>query len=165
MEEKVDEVWAEHSLTLTMGEASRKVRLKVATRPQRPVELLPVLQLLQNEIVAVAEEAVEQQGKRISCKAGCGACCRQLVPISEIEARYLAKVVDNMLPNVSALPPGRSRRVACCHAARMAGSSGRTRRPNNWAWTISGWGFLAPSWRMNPAAYTGTDLWPAASSW
>ena len=30
----------------------------------------------------------------MSCQAGCGACCRQLVPISEIEAHHLDQVVQ-----------------------------------------------------------------------
>ena len=96
--DKDDEIWTEHSLTLTVGEVSRPVRLKVTTRPQRPVEFLPVLQLFQNEIVAVAEEAATREGKSISCRAGCGACCRQLVPVSEIEARHLARVVSDLPP-------------------------------------------------------------------
>lgn len=98
MSDNYDEVWAEHTLTLSVGEVSRPVRLKVATRPQRPVELLPVLQLFQNEIVAAAEDAVKLQGKSISCRAGCGACCRQLVPVSEIEARHIATVVADLPP-------------------------------------------------------------------
>jgi Fe-S-cluster containining protein len=35
-------------------------------------------------------------GGSISCKAGCGACCRMLVPISELEAQRLREVVHAM---------------------------------------------------------------------
>jgi Fe-S-cluster containining protein len=95
---KQDGIWAEHSITLRMGEASRSVRLKVTMKEQRPVDLLPVLQLFQNEIVSVSEDAVRSQGKSISCRAGCGACCRQLVPVSDIEARHIAGVVAKLPP-------------------------------------------------------------------
>jgi Fe-S-cluster containining protein len=98
MSDENDNMWAEQTLTLSVGEVRRPVRLKVATRPQRPMELLPVLQLFQNEIVAVAEEAIKRQGKSISCRAGCGACCRQLVPVSEIEARHIARLVADLPP-------------------------------------------------------------------
>src|SRR5262249_20241959 len=43
-----------------------------------------------------AVKAVEEKGKTISCKAGCGACCRQLVPISETEARRIADLVEEL---------------------------------------------------------------------
>jgi Fe-S-cluster containining protein len=32
----------------------------------------------------------------ISCKKGCGACCRQLVPISPVEARHIARLVEHL---------------------------------------------------------------------
>jgi hypothetical protein len=34
-------------------------------------------------IVSRSEAAATSQGKSVSCGAGCGACCRQLVPLSE----------------------------------------------------------------------------------
>jgi Fe-S-cluster containining protein len=36
----------------------------------------------------------QAEGRQISCKAGCGACCRQAVPISEAEALSLAELVS-----------------------------------------------------------------------
>lgn len=52
-------------------------------------QLLPIIQSLENAIVSkVGEEAV-QEGTPISCRAGCGACCRQMVPVSLFEAEAL----------------------------------------------------------------------------
>jgi Fe-S-cluster containining protein len=68
--------------------------LTVPTAPVRPAAVLPVLQTLWSTIEADLVEDVERQGRRISCGPGCGACCRQLVPISRIEARHLAELVE-----------------------------------------------------------------------
>jgi Fe-S-cluster containining protein len=53
-------------------------------------ELLPVIQNLENAILARIGEEAEQEGTPISCRAGCGACCRQMVPVSFFEAEALA---------------------------------------------------------------------------
>ena len=84
------------SLHLRMGNASREVSLSAPTRPVTPVELLPVIQAFDSDVVALAEDASQQSGKAISCRAGCGACCRQLVPLSETEASFLAGLVAGM---------------------------------------------------------------------
>jgi Fe-S-cluster containining protein len=47
--------------------------------------------------------AAEERGKPISCRKGCGACCRQLVPVSEAEARHLGQLVDQAPPPRRAL--------------------------------------------------------------
>lgn len=84
------------SLHLRMGEASREVSLTAPTRPVTAVELLPVIQAFDSDVVSLAEDASQQSGKTISCRAGCGACCRQLVPLSETEASFLAGLVAGM---------------------------------------------------------------------
>lgn len=58
--------------------------------------MLPVFQQFSNTFVRMGVESIEESGKSISCRAGCGACCRQLVPIAEIEALELAEVVNRM---------------------------------------------------------------------
>ncbi len=52
-------------------------------------QLLPVIQNLENAIVGKVGEEAAQAGTPISCRAGCGACCRQLVPVSLFEAEAL----------------------------------------------------------------------------
>lgn len=81
-----------------------KFGLKVADReleasagvpagPCRVADVLPVLHGISNMIVAVGEDQAREAGKTISCRAGCGACCRQIVPISETDALFLADYV------------------------------------------------------------------------
>jgi Fe-S-cluster containining protein len=54
-------------------------------------EVVPALQGLVNAVVEAAE-----MGKAISCRKGCGACCRQLVPVSRTEGERLLQLVEAM---------------------------------------------------------------------
>jgi len=76
---------------LKFGGNIMSARIQVPGEPIRPVDLLPVLHELDDALIGAAAE-----GKHISCRAGCGACCRQMVPISETEARYLADLIASM---------------------------------------------------------------------
>jgi Fe-S-cluster containining protein len=62
----------------------------------RPVELLPVLLPLASAVTGMSESRTIENGETVSCRAGCGACCRQLVPVSELEALHLAALVEAM---------------------------------------------------------------------
>lgn len=57
-------------------------------------ELLPVFRMVTDAVVKISEKSVAQHGKAISCRAGCGACCRQPVPVSLPEARRVAALVE-----------------------------------------------------------------------
>ena len=78
--------------------AGRKIRLDmpVPAGPTRLGNLLPFLRYLTDRFVDFSVENAQAEGLAVSCKKGCGACCRQLVPISAIEARRLGEVVDQM---------------------------------------------------------------------
>ncbi len=69
------------------------------TVPAGPVgieDVLPIFKGLSNLFTEWAVARVEKEGRTISCRAGCGACCRQLVPVSASEAHALAHLVDSM---------------------------------------------------------------------
>lgn len=78
---------------LNVGGDQVKVELTVPAGPSPPSAVLPAVRVLTNAIVANAERASEALGLPISCCVGCAACCRQLVPISGIEARRLRDLV------------------------------------------------------------------------
>jgi Fe-S-cluster containining protein len=59
-------------------------------------QLLPVLQDLSNDIIGGSEQLVEKAGYSVSCRAGCGACCRQMVPLSLFEAELLADWINTL---------------------------------------------------------------------
>jgi Fe-S-cluster containining protein len=87
---------AEFNLNLSFGESRRPVSVCASMKPIDQTELLPILQQFDNEVVTLAEEESARTGKKISCCAGCGACCRQLVPVAPAEARRLAALVASM---------------------------------------------------------------------
>lgn len=65
---------------------SINVEATLAVRPLRPRFLLPLVQHVTDAIGNLAGAAVQDDGQAITCRAGCGACCRQLVPITRSEA-------------------------------------------------------------------------------
>ena len=69
------------------------------TVPREPASLelwLPFLQALASEVSRQAGESAAAARRPVSCAKGCGACCRQLVAISLVEARALARLVATM---------------------------------------------------------------------
>src|SRR5438046_326137 len=84
------------NLEATIGACELKMSVTVPAGPTRLDDLVPLLQILSDNVVAAAEREGEQQGKCVSCRKGCGACCRQLVPISPVEARDVARLVEEM---------------------------------------------------------------------
>jgi Fe-S-cluster containining protein len=85
-----------------IGEDTVQLKFTVPEDACPPEALLPDVQALASQVAALAEERIRRVGRRISCKAGCGACCRQMVPISPAEARHLAALVDAMPPERAA---------------------------------------------------------------
>lgn len=76
--------------TLTVGDGRVDISTMVPLRQMNLTELLPVLHSIEQAIIDDSVEQVEAAGMKISCKAGCGACCRQLVPLSIFEAEALS---------------------------------------------------------------------------
>jgi Fe-S-cluster containining protein len=59
-------------------------------------KIMPVLQILDNRFIESVTDDLAATGRSVSCKAGCGACCRQMVPISIFEAEALADWVRTL---------------------------------------------------------------------
>jgi Fe-S-cluster containining protein len=82
------------TLRLTVGELQIAHPITVPAAPVPAAEVVPALQGLVNAVVAAAEAQSADMGKPISCRKGCGACCRQLVPISRTEGERLLALVE-----------------------------------------------------------------------
>lgn len=78
------------------GGGAVAARATVPAGPTQPSGVVPALHRVCDALVADRVESVLAAGADISCRFGCGACCRQLVPILETEAAYLAGIVDEM---------------------------------------------------------------------
>lgn len=86
----------EIKFSLSAPDRSIEASVHVPVEPVRPSELLPILHALTDAVVAMSESRSAENGETISCRARCGACCRQLVPITEPEAHYLADLVAGL---------------------------------------------------------------------
>lgn len=80
--------------TLRISGLQVELEITVPAGPVRPTQMLPIFQQLANTIVSVGVKEAEAAGAQISCTKGCGACCRQLVPIAESEAHQLHALVE-----------------------------------------------------------------------
>jgi Fe-S-cluster containining protein len=81
-------------VVLVVGGDRVPLELTVPAAPVSIEKLLPILRGLSSLFAERATNRVEAEGRAISCRAGCGACCRQLVPLAPSEARALARLVD-----------------------------------------------------------------------
>jgi len=90
--------------------------ITVPAGPTTPSRLLPTFRALAEAVVGVGVETAARDGRTVSCAKGCGACCRQLVPISGAEAAAIREVIDRMPGDRRAEVEGRFERAA----ARLA---------------------------------------------
>lgn len=82
------------AFALKVQNATIEVRAQLPEGPVRPGVLLPILQKLSNSMTDLAVLGANRLGEQLSCREGCGACCRQAVPITPVEARAIAEWLD-----------------------------------------------------------------------
>jgi Fe-S-cluster containining protein len=88
--------WVSGDVTVSIHGVPLKLKVTMPDYPVKPQVMLPIFQHLSNTFTDIAVKVVERKGEQISCKMGCGACCRQPVPLSEIEIYHIAALVENM---------------------------------------------------------------------
>lgn len=81
-----------------VGEATVDLEVTVPSGATSISALLPLVRGFASEVVAVAQHREQQAGRAISCRARCGACCRQLVPLAMTEARHLPTLIAELEP-------------------------------------------------------------------
>jgi hypothetical protein len=82
--------------TLSISGVRVDFEITVPTRLVGLGELLPTFRSLAGAIIDQAEREDLADGQKVSCRKGCGACCRQLVPIAEVEARQILDLVEGL---------------------------------------------------------------------
>ena len=119
------------TVALAGPEWELRTTMSIPKGPMRVGELLPLVQSFGDAVAASAAKVAEGQGKKVSCKKGCGACCRQLVPIAEVEARRLAELVGTVPePRRTAI---RARFAEAQRRLEAAGLLEKLRRPDQWS--------------------------------
>jgi Fe-S-cluster containining protein len=82
--------------TLTVGPGRLDASVVVPAGNVTLTQILPAIQGLTSNIVDSVIQIVQSEGRQISCRAGCGACCRQMVPLSIFEAESLAEWIATL---------------------------------------------------------------------
>jgi Fe-S-cluster containining protein len=72
------------------------LQITVSNDPMRLSELVPLLHHLTDQAVGLAIAQVGREGKELSCRAGCGVCCHQLVPVNPAEVFYMVEKLLQM---------------------------------------------------------------------
>lgn len=128
------------TLRLAMGELKIVHPIAVPPSPVPAAEVMPALQGLVDAVVEAAERKSRDAGLAVSCRKGCAACCRELVPVSQTEGERLLGVIEAMPAPRRAALAGRFTAAAAAlaqaglgdallDAAKRAGKSERELAP------------------------------------
>jgi Fe-S-cluster containining protein len=90
------EEWVTGKVEFSLNGVPVELEVTVPATPVKPQRMLPVFQQLANGFADAAEQSTAAVGRPVSCKAGCGACCRQPVPITETEVYHIAELVESL---------------------------------------------------------------------
>ncbi|MHC5542207.1 YkgJ family cysteine cluster protein [Singulisphaera rosea] len=91
-ESRAETVTANVTLNLAGTPMSAEITVPTSAFPLQL--LMPTFRSLAEAIIDQSVERVKAEGLTVSCRSRCGACCRQLVPISEVEARMIRDMVE-----------------------------------------------------------------------
>ncbi len=91
-----NEDWVTGNVRLSLAGKPFDLKMTVPAKPVKPQKMLPIFEQMTNSFVGMSEQAVANAGGQISCRKGCAACCRQTIPLAEIEAYRIAAAVEAM---------------------------------------------------------------------
>lgn len=90
--------WAVLGVELGTPDGPLRGQVRIDTGPMSLAEMVPSALELTSVLAGRANQKSARLGKPVSCCKGCGACCRQLVPLSIPEVFYLMDRVDGQDP-------------------------------------------------------------------
>ncbi len=76
-----------------------KGKVAIYSGPTHLAELIPPIQALLDGLVVLSLKREQKQGRQISCRPGCCACCRHMVPLSIPETFYMRDLVAGLPPD------------------------------------------------------------------
>ena len=82
--------------TVGIGNESFQATAVVPAGQCNLTQILPGIQALDDSFIAGVTAQTSAAGLHVSCKAGCGACCRQMVPLSIFEAEALTDWIHSL---------------------------------------------------------------------
>ena len=71
--------------TIGVGDGQIVASANVPVGATNLTQILPVLQSMEDSMISGMGVQLAEAGHPISCRAGCGACCRQMVPLGLID--------------------------------------------------------------------------------
>lgn len=73
-----------------------RMQLTLQANPVKSRRMLPIINQLTGIFVEMGVAKAAGEGREVSCRKGCSACCSQPVPIAEFEAYNIAEVVERL---------------------------------------------------------------------
>lgn len=88
----------ELTATITVKISGEVVKLNISIPDKQTTQdvILPLFWQISQIEEDIAIKNIQQEGRQISCKAGCGACCSQFVPVTPIEVQNIDKYVSQL---------------------------------------------------------------------
>jgi Fe-S-cluster containining protein len=123
-------------LELRIGGELVRLSARVPEAPMSLADFLPVVRSFADLVAQAGAREAETLGRPVRCGPGCGACCRQLVPISPAEALGLRRTLDGLAPEhrervLWRFAELRERLAAAGLSARLLAACGRPRGESN----------------------------------
>ena len=84
------------SLEIRIAGEPVQFTITIPSGPATWEDLLPFMRSLVQVGTDISADFHQTQGREISCRAGCGVCCRQRVPLAPFEAHRLRRLVEGM---------------------------------------------------------------------
>ena len=88
--------WVTGKVGLNIAGQPLQLEMTVPAKAVKPQRMLPIFRQMSDAFIGLGEAAIANAGGAISCRKGCAACCRQAIPLSEIEAYQIAETVEAM---------------------------------------------------------------------
>jgi len=85
-------------IELEVPEGKLRAAMALPPKPLRLAELALSTMGISEKLTDVAVKREARQGRAVTCQKGCGACCRQIVPLSPPEAWLIADVANGLPP-------------------------------------------------------------------